>query len=290
MATEEWFNQNWVIAGATLSGALFAGLVLLRQLTALNRKNKFDLLQYVAKRMSQRFDPPVSPETRRHRKRRPSSRSVRESSGDGRPDLVATGKKFYALKNRFRGVISTLPEEVRNCRGHGNHLRCLAARIAVIRDLPRSVRQEDFETIRQYVNAVNDVAEMVEAGLVDVGYFLGKYHLALVREVYIAEPYICYLNLYTSSGRWGMRVLRVGEMARNYNDISPIHRQPIFFRDDVEFGPIYGALSGRLVRAKKCLWFVQGRLSLYPSLNARSKRRQTRFLDLVRRELEAPDS
>src|SRR5207302_4786002 len=121
-----------------------------------------------------------------------------------RPDLVENGQlsslsgqhRFYAIKGRFRTVV----KELSGGRGDSHSLACLIPRIWAVRSLPDAERKADIAIIRPFINAVNDVAEMIEEGLVDVGTFLGKYHLALIREVFIAEPYIYYRNLYTSEG------------------------------------------------------------------------------------------
>jgi hypothetical protein len=276
MAADQWFNQNWVLAAATLLAGLVGVLVLLRQLRALNQKNKFDLLQFAANRMSQRFGY-ASVATKHSLWTRMLEGLWPKSDNDGEWSSVYGRERYYALKRRFRDTVATLPEDTRGCR---------VARVAIVCGQSEPARQSDFHSIRQFVNAVNDVAEMIEEGLADVGTFLAKYHLSLIREVYIAEPYIYYYNLYSKSGRWGMRVLRLGEMARQYNDISPIHRQPVFFTDDLGFGCIYGAPGGRLLRLRKCVWFARNLLSLYPSLTSRSKGQQSRFLEKARHELE----
>lgn len=250
MAADPWFNQNWFIAAASLLVGAFGGLVLLSQLRALNQKNKFDLLQFVAGRMSQRFGEGEVPPRRGF-----FEKLVRVLSSKSEDEIPlrrpASGLQgYYSLKRRFREV-RNLPANTRGCRGERAYLTCLVARIGMVRDIPQRARQADFVQVRQYVNAVNDVAEMIEEGLVDIGTFLSKYHLSLIREVYIAEPYIYHYNVFSQSGRWAMRVLRLGEMARQFNDISPIHRQPVFFTDDLEFECIYDAPGGRLLWVRK---------------------------------------
>ncbi len=212
---------------------------------------------------------------------------MRERFPPQQPVTLAGTNSFYELKNRFRETVQEMPDHIRECRGEFNYVNCLVRRIAIVCAMSSAERERDFAIIRYYVNIVNDVAEMVEERLVDAGSFLGKYHLNLIREVYIAEPYIYHFNLFGYSGRWAMRVLRIGEMAREFNDMNPIHRKPVFYNDDVGFGCIYGAPEGRFLRARNLVGFLRNRFGHYPQLSSRSKRRQNRLLEKVRAQVLA---
>src|SRR5438132_6312381 len=104
MANVEW--ETWVLAAATIIAGLIGGGALLQQLRALNRKNEFDLLQFVADRMRNRFQPLT-----------PTSQTIwRTLTRLFRPDLVENGQlsslsgqhRFYAIKGRFRTVVKEL--------------------------------------------------------------------------------------------------------------------------------------------------------------------------------------
>jgi hypothetical protein len=308
MEAGPWYNQNWLIASVTLLGAtatLIGSLLLWRQLIELNRKNRFDILQFAATKMQYRFGTLASSVAVKEERFAAASRDqngrlrqalaflyrrklqditdYRLAQIDRRP--MSNYERFYALKDRFRAAVGALPESVRVCQSPSDYLACLCTRIQVVSCLSEPERRDDFELVRIFVNNVNDVAEMIEEGLIDRRSFFGRYHLALIREIYIAEPYIYYLNLHGRSGRWGMRVLRMGEMARAFNDINPIHRSPVYFVDDAQFGCIYRAPCGRVLILKKIMWRVRHVLGLYPSITTKSKAAQNRLVRKVSAEL-----
>lgn len=309
MGAAPWFNENWVIALVTLMGAtatFLGSLLLWRQLIELNRKNRFDILQFAAIKMQHRFgattpqnsSQPISMPTQRKGiptgfahaltiLRSVSGQTLNDARFQRPGEVKRTNyEKFYALKNRFRDVVASLPEDTRISRTSVDYVACLCDRIKVVSQLPKDTRRSDMMLIREFVNSVNDVAEMIEEGLIDKRSFFGRYHLAIIREVYIAEPYIYFVNLYGKSGRWGMRVLRAGEIAREFNDINPIHRAPVYYPDDPSFGCIYRSPCGRFLSVTKCIWWMRHSLGLYPSINSRSKVKQNALLRRVAAQLK----
>lgn len=274
MDIQPWYNETWIVALATTFGGVatvLGVLVLLRQLKALNRKNEFDVLQIVGERMDRRFGRLAGAET----------------SGD---QIATPDSPLYALRSRFRedAQHSAIPTD--RLGQQDNHISSLPHRIAVVRDLQEPARREDFAIVRQYVNRMNDVSEMIEERLIDVRSFLGKYHLAIIREIYLAEPYIYYQNLYGQAGRWGIRVLCLGAAARQFNDVNPIHRAAVFFADDPEFGCVYRAPTGRILWLRNHWWSMLYRFGWTPTITRSSMSRQRRLLEAIGTKVPPVDS
>jgi|GEM_PF-5810685 len=74
----------------------------------------------------------------------------------------------------------------------------------------------------EYVNGINDLAELIEMKLLELTPPLQKWYLALIQGTWLVEPYILTRSI-AGKRRWGLRVLRLGWLARLYNDISPLH-------------------------------------------------------------------
>jgi hypothetical protein len=246
-----WYDENWLIALATLVGAA----IFYRQLRAMTRQNELDALRRVKELFPGRFE----------------GREGRE--------------RFFDLRDRFMSVSAQAPEIA---WGAPAYQRDLISRLGAVADLDPEVRAEDFAAVIPYVNALNDFADLVDFGIVDAQRVLAKYHLAIARELFIAEPYIHYKILYENSGRWGYRVLRLGEMARLYNDINPVHRRPIYLGDVDRAGDnallVYPAPTGGVFVLLRPCWAIRRRFG-YPTITERAKRRQNRQMKRIRRQL-----
>src|SRR5947209_14829774 len=151
-------------------------MIFVLQLRSMSQRNQFDALLQAGKLFARRFPP--------------------QSEGGGH--------QFYELRYKLTGH----PEWGRE--GYHQNLR---ERIAAVRHLPPEVREADIALVTGLVNALNDLAELVDLKFLDAPSILSKYHLAIAREVFIAEPYIYHEVLFSDRGRWGLRVLRLGEMA-----------------------------------------------------------------------------
>jgi hypothetical protein len=82
-----------------------------------------------------------------------------------------------------------------------------------------------------WVNRLNEVAELYEGNLLDRRRFVGKRSVAIIQQLFAAEPYILWRNS-TTPGRWGLRVLGLGSEARRYHWRSPLQRAAIRLRVD----------------------------------------------------------
>jgi hypothetical protein len=215
------------------------------QLRSMSQRNQFDALLQAGKLFAERFPP--------------------RSEGGGDP--------LYQLRYR----LPSRPEW-----GRRGYHRNLIERISAVRHLPPEVREADVKIITGLVNALNDLAELIDLKFLDARSILSKYHLAIVREVFIAEPYIYHEIMFSDRGRWGLRVLRLGEMARKYNDMNPVHRRSIYFMKgnmrDTEYGPIYLAPQSEWLRIYRLWWYVRRHLRGYPTISERTKRQQNRYL------------
>jgi hypothetical protein len=245
-----WYDQNWLIALATLLGAA----IFYRQLRLMTRQNELDALRRVKELFPTRFQ------------------------------AVENRERFFDLRRRFAAAPTGQREPG---WGPAAYRRGLINRVSIVATLDPTLREQDFAAVTPYVNALNDFADLIDFGIIDPRRVLGKYHLALARELFIAEPYIHYKILYENSGRWGYRVLRLGEMARRYNDINPVHRRPIYLRDVDRSGGeallIYPAPTPGALMVLRPFWAIRRRLG-YPTITERSKRRQNRQMNRVRRQ------
>lgn len=87
------------------------------------------------------------------------------------------------------------------------------------------------EAMTTWVNLMNEIAELYEGDLVDRRKFVGKRSVAIIQQLFVAEPYILWRNS-TTPGRWGLRVLGLGAEARLYHWLSPLQRAGIRLRAD----------------------------------------------------------
>jgi len=191
---------------------------------------------------------------------------------------------FYALRHKFGGGEN---EFARNPSPSKNgYERALIARIRIVHALDDEVRDEDCRLVERLVNAYNYVAQLVDTRLLEATPILGTYHIAIIRELFIAEPYIWHRMLFEQPERWGMRVLRLGEMARSYNEMSPIHRREVIFGGD----PTYGTILPKATPSwfQRAGWWVWVRVVGYPTLTSRSKVAQNGLWLRLAEALESP--
>lgn len=254
-----WYDHNWLIAAATLLGVA----IFYRQLRSMAKKNEFDALMNAKDTFPRRF-----------------------------AHLENGAADFYALKDQFEGVDGYEHGDTR--WGERPYRERLASRVEVVAKLSPSEREEHLKgVIAPFVNSLNNFAEFIDFKFVDPQRVLSKYHLAIARELFIAEPYIYFTVLKPESGRWAYRVLRLGEMARRYNDMNPVHRRPIYYmqgdRPDREFGPIYPAPRSALLPFFRMFWLARRALFGYPTISTRVKRRQNKRVMTLRELLANPE-
>jgi hypothetical protein len=182
------------------------------------------------------------------------------------PESTDGENHFYALRRRFK----TSPDAARNPPpGKEGYEASLAARIEVVRELDADVRRRDTQLVDHVVNAYNRVGDLIDNRLIEARPILATYHVSIIREMFIAEPYLWYRMLFEEPERLGMRPLRLGEMARAYNDMNPVHREEIVFRGDERYGSIFPRPSPS--RPRRAWWWVRVRTVGYPTITSRSK-------------------
>jgi hypothetical protein len=106
--------------------------------------------------------------------------------------------------------------------------RSLLWAIGVIRDPDGSrtnrtepkLTSDVLKHARELVNSLNDFAQFFENGVYDQHSVLAQFHRSIVPTVRLVEPLIWAAAI---SGRWGLRVLRLGIRAEHYNDVNRIH-------------------------------------------------------------------
>jgi hypothetical protein len=181
-----------------------------------------------------------------------------------------------AMEARGRVVGFTLASLANIARGANPE----APRIA---DDLRAMRR----SVEEYVNVLNEVAELYDADLIDRRLFLGKRHVALIQQAYCAEPYILWRNS-SYSGRWGLRLLSIGEEARAYHRKQVLQQSAVRSRvDPVEYAlqPGYVGYSsalgwmvgpGRVSSNRFAAWWSErrARSGLGGAFTATAKRRQ----------------
>lgn len=245
--------KDWLAPAATLATGLISALLVIRQLSALRRRNEFDIFAVTGSKMGTRF------------------KDLPDANGEN---------AFYALRHRF-------PRETRTST---DYQRSLVERVRVVRNLSEADYRADLKIVGRVVNVLNEVAEVVDNKYVDHHKLLARYHLLLLREVFIVEPYIIHEVVLQTRGRWGMRVLQLGGMARAYNDMNPVHRRSVYYlrhqSDDADYGPIHEPPNLQGIRRLKRAWWAMRRATMgYPSITERTKRRQNDMLDRLRDRL-----
>jgi len=202
LTDDSWYNQSWLVAAVGAAGVLVAGVsaaLILIQLRAGQRRNAFELMAELdAGVWRTRFG----------------------------PDRGA--KDFYALLRLVVGPIA--PDEPLGQAGPVG-FRPLRDRVEAVLRLDRAQFERASSIVQAYVNEVNRLAEAVEIGAIDTGWVLARWHVNLIRESYIAEPFIVVRNL-RSKERWGRRVLKLAQLSRLYNDSSPRHGTPVLIRSE----------------------------------------------------------
>lgn len=89
---------------------------------------------------------------------------------------------------------------------------------------PEGVQPEILlDSARRLTGYLSDLAELIEWDLIELTPVLQKWHVAIIQRTWILEPYIYMRNTGTQH-RFGMRAMRLGLLARLYNDINPAHR------------------------------------------------------------------
>jgi hypothetical protein len=244
-------NKNWVVALV----ATVNTIVLYRQLSALRRKNDFDILREVDNIVGRRFRD------------------------------VAASDAFYGLSRRFARVnreLSEGPPETWHAVGIIERLNCVA-------DLSHEEYTTDISILRPVVNAYNDLAQQIELGLVDSSSFLSKYHLMILREGWIVEPYAYYESIERNPGRWGLRVMQLLDAARTYHETNPLHGGEVYLlrsedrRADVNVGCVWrpAAWSKTLrLRHRLLRWFG------FRAVSESRKRVQRTLLSSLKASLE----
>lgn len=114
-----------------------------------------------------------------------------------------------------------------------NHLRSP-------RDADDEVPDESVEdagaierAMEQWVNKLNEIAELYGHGVINRRLFIGKRHIAVAQQAFFAEPYILWRNS-THSGRWGMRLVALGQEARFFHWRDELQTTPVMARIDPE--------------------------------------------------------
>jgi hypothetical protein len=240
-------TRDWLAPVATLITGLITAILVIRQLSALRRRNEFDILSDVGDRLRVRF---------RHL------------------DAKDGAHPFYALRHRFEHVLSA-----RDTHTQRAYERGLADRVRAFGKLTEAEYRADLAIVEPVVNLLNEVAEVVDNRYVDHHKLLARYHLLLIREVFIAEPYVIREVVLGTRGRWGMRVLELGWMARRYNDMNPLHRRSVFYLRDQYADEDYGAIHGPPEidgprTARRAWWAIRRSVRGYPRIDERTKRRQ----------------
>ena len=99
--------------------------------------------------------------------------------------------------------------------------------------------------MEQWVNKINEIAELYENELIDRQLFVRKRSVVIIQQLFAAEPYILWRNC-TDLQRWGLRVLSLGAEARMYHwylylqhaGYPHFHRAAIKLRVDPDgYGP-----------------------------------------------------
>jgi hypothetical protein len=151
-----------------------------------------------------------------------------------------------------------------------------------VRRLDPEERRKDLVYVERVVNALNDLAEVIDLRFVDHRKVMAKYHLAIIRDVFILEPYVYHQIIFCGRGRWGLRVMQLGDVARKYNDMNPIHRRGVYFikdnQHDDDYGPIYSRPDSPFLPLYRMGWFLRRKLFGYPTITERGKARQNRYI------------
>lgn len=244
-------TRDWLAPLATLITGLVAGVLVIRQLSALRRRNEFDIFGVIGGRMRERFA------------------HTEHTQGE---------HPFYALRHHFAHVSIGKATHKQD-----EYERGLVERIEALSRLTEGQYREGLKLVEPVVDVLNEVAEVVDNRYVDHHKILARYHLLIIREVFIAEPFILSEVVLGTRGRWGMRVVELGRMARKYNDMNPIHRRSVFFLRNQDADKAYGAIyeqprTDGLHYPRLAWWAIRRHLFGYPRITERTKRRQNAML------------
>lgn len=247
-------DQQWLTAVV----AVFAAALVVRQIRILVRRNEFETLQSARQSLLERFR-----------------------------DETSSESGFYALRMRFAD------DQGRNTSaevgwGERHYRLGLARRVQAVRALSDDERAADLAVVTPLVHALNDVAALLDYGFVRPQRLLSTYHLLFIRECFIAEPYIFHEAIFGDRGRWGMRVLELGRVARRYNDMNPLHREDVYLIEGHRLDPHYGVLHPRppkyAMARSRMLWALRRTVG-YPGIKERHKRAQKRNLRRLKQAL-----
>jgi hypothetical protein len=251
-----WINQNWIVAVATFLNALLVGF----QVRLANRRNEYDTVQHTNDRFKNRLP-------------------AAEAGGPG---------AFYGLRYRFKPEAEESLTAVNPQWGRLHYHRSLLERLNRICRLSDEQLRKDLVIIEPMVNKLNDLAETIDFRFIDHNKVLAKYHVAIIRDVFIIEPYIYHQVFFRERNRWGFRVLQLGDVARRYNDMNPVHRRNIYFvkdhRGDDKYGPIYPQPDSPVLWMHRLGWTLRRVLFGYPTITQRAKRRQNKYAERLQED------
>lgn len=258
MPTESWYNQSWLSSVVGVLAMLLNTWLVVHQLRLMRRKDDFELYRAMDERM------------------RACAR-------------LRTEAYKVAQQNYSRGSES---RTLRVAARSAEHRKRLIEQLTTISRLSEQERSNMFEAIHELVNTLNDVAEALEFGTIDTRRFMAKHHIGIIRDAFVLEPMILWANIFGGRTRWGLRVLQLGRVARQYNDLNKIHRQPVALRwnssDGVgdDFGYALPAL--RLMWHEALCYDLRSRLGLYPRISESLKHRQNAWIAELATDLSPP--
>lgn len=138
---------------------------------------------------------------------------------------------------------------------------------------------EVFEEVRQWVNFLNPICDRFDHGFIEPKSFFRwalEAHFTLMTRLPIVTPFIWYVVVFHRRGRWGLRVIRLLDIAKQVRPLSSSERVRRSY--DVRVGQFVIASYRECTRWD---WMMYSLLFAIrsPSFSTRSKIRQRRLLD-----------
>jgi hypothetical protein len=157
------------------------------------------------------------------------------------PQLLGLGRQQRA-SSLFRVIEELRDQEYRRClhpvyksfpipRGES-----VEERVASFLEQAPSIPPEAFKAAGHLVNRFNNVAQLIDTRVINERDFHGQTHPTVIVLAAKLDPFILVTSVYRGY-RWGMRIRRLGDGARTYWRLSPLHGARPFVSDETVLVP-----------------------------------------------------
>jgi hypothetical protein len=212
---------------------------------------------------------------------------LRGSNKKNQYDFLTTARDIFQNRKQnpnYQKIFTEIEQQFKAIPHLSDETAFLLQQMRFLNAMDERVFNGQMKIVHEMVNCYGDIAELLVLKDIDARVIFAKWHLMIIRELYLIEPYI-YLKNIRSGGRWGQRALRMAELAKKFNDLSPIHHEPVYLlensgQNDTFYGAIYRP-------RRRFVPIIQLRFFNFGTFSRRVQRCQQRQLNNLKKAYEA---